>query len=107
MLVEAGGKTQSAEQEGATSSRERNGKVADLILERNVARSLRDRVSESRVPKLIQEEVKAVTEARRRAKIDLIPGQFRELKELRRTGSDPTLAAVSAPKACCRPTDRA
>ena len=40
VLVEAGQKTQSAEQKGAKSSRERNGKVMDLISERTCTRNV-------------------------------------------------------------------
>ena len=79
LMLEVGPESQMAEQEVAQTSRCLLDKVHDLIMERKQARDRGDKASEVQVSKLIQKEVKAVTEARKRSKIDRILEQFRDL----------------------------
>jgi hypothetical protein len=82
LLLEVGRKSQSAEQKVQQSSTCLRAKLYDLIAKRKQARDGGDKASEIQVSKLIQRETRAVSEARKRSKIDKILEQFRDLKHI-------------------------
>ena len=82
LMLEIGCEVHLIEEERILSTEDRKNRVKELIRERKLARFNKDRVSETTVAKKIQKEMRALTIARKRAKIEVMLKQFRELKHI-------------------------
>jgi hypothetical protein len=82
LLLEVGRKSQATAEQCLIASSCLEGKLKELIGARKAARQRGDKTSEARAAKLVQKEMKALTESRKRAKIDQILHQFRDLKRI-------------------------
>jgi len=79
-LLEIGKECHQVESKEEVDRTENRDKLRELISQRKSARVRRDKISERTTSKLIQKEMKAMLQARKRTKIESILEQFRGLK---------------------------
>ena len=83
ILVQAGGQAQPSTVGNLDESEaDANKRIHSLITARRQARTRGDKVSEIRLAKLVQKEIRAITDARKRGKIEKILREFKGLKQI-------------------------